>query len=140
MIKLVLEVLAHDFGEVIDSPLILKLLSVYSKLYLNGAQAKLCESCHRKYYNELQKTGIMKAQEFEAVKTRTCKPKWRGLKYINKLAKHFNNDLITDETAIKLLNEGHLNENDFVKLPDGYGAKPNPVAKTKTRKKVVKNK
>jgi len=117
--ELVEEILSYDVGEVIASPLSLKLISVYSQLYLNGRQPRWCGECQKKYYYQLKKDGMKKAEHAEKAKNRTCQPAWNGLKFIPQLAKHFNSALITDDEAIKLLNEGHLQESNFVKLPDG---------------------
>lgn len=48
---------------------------------------------------------------------RTCKPKWRGLRFID--GNHYSNESITDEQAIKLLKKGSLKESDFKVLPAG---------------------
>ena len=58
----------------------------------------------------------------EAVKSRTCKPAWNGLRYIN--GDHYDNKNITDTEATNLLNNGLLNKTDFIKLPDGYEMMP----------------
>ncbi len=120
MFVIVQEVLGSDVGEVLSSPLLLKLLSAYSALYLNGGNPSYCGDCHRKYYYQLKKDGLMKAQEYDAAQNRTCEPAWRGLMFIHKLARHYNSELLTDEQAIKLLQAGHLKESDFKKLPEGY--------------------
>jgi len=57
------------------------------------------------------------AENYDKAKTRTCKPAWDGLKYIPATARHWSSELITDEQAQKLLNEGHLREIDFQILP-----------------------
>ena len=141
------ELLNHDCGEIINSPLVMKLLTVYSQLYLNGRPPKLCGKCHEKYYNQLKINGMEKAELLEKAKNRTCEPFWNGNKYIPKMARHYSNLYITDKEAIRLLNEGHLKENDFTKLPDGYKkiedkikdreeneVKENPVKKTYPKK------
>ena len=153
LIDLVSKILAHDFGEVSTSPLIADMLSAYSKLYLNGTQPRLCGKCHKQYYEQLKLDGMKKAELYEKAKNRTCKPAWRGLKYINKLAKHFNNELLTDDQAVDMLNKGHLKEADFFVLPKGYNKpekkvqereeniiKNNPVKKTYPKKKTTKKK
>ena len=153
LIDIVSKILAHDFGEVSASPLIADMLSAYSKLYLNGTQPRLCGKCHRQYYEQLKLDGMKKAELYEKAKNRTCKPAWKGLKYINKLAKHFNNELLTDEQAVDLLNKGHLKESDFFVLPNGYKKveekinareeniiKNNPIKKTYPKKKTTKRK
>lgn len=117
MVDLVSRVLASGVEDILSSTLVMDLLSAYSTLYLNGSNPKLCGRCHKDYYYKLKKDGLMKAIEYDKAKNRTCKPKWNGLRFIPKLGKHFNSELITDEQAEKLLKEGHLAEKDFDILP-----------------------
>lgn len=114
------EILKYDIREIIASPLIVKLLSLYSKLYLNGGQPSSCEKCIKKYYQEIIQNGIKKAEIMEEIKKRTCVPNWNGLMYIQKAARHFNDKLITDEQAINFLERGILEEKNFKTLPAGY--------------------
>jgi len=58
-----------------------------------------------------------KATHADAVKTRVCRPKWKGLKFIPKLARHFNDEWITDAEATSLLDAGFLKPEDFTVLP-----------------------
>ena len=131
----VAEIIAHEIGEVLASPiLVLQLLSVYSILYLNGKAPGLCSKCHADYYYKLKQNGMKKAQDLDEAKSRTCQPRWKGLKFINKVARHFNNELLTDRQAISLLDSGLLKQDDFVKLPDGYGATEQVLAEPKPKK------
>ncbi len=114
------ELLKKDFGEIISSPDSLKLLKYYSILYLNGGQPKTCEASQREYYTQLQLTGIMKAEQYEEINKRTCKPKWVGLKFIPSQGRHFSNEFITDIQATQLLEKGVLKESDFEVLPNLY--------------------
>lgn len=130
------ELINSDVEEIIKSSASLDLLKIYSILYLNGAQPRTCASSIRNYYFELKKTGIMKAEKLEAIKNRTCKPKWNGLRLIN--GDHFSNEWITDEEAIKLLQRGYLNESDFDVLPDGFKKEAN-AQKTGTGNLITQN-
>lgn len=120
--ELVSELLKHEVGEVIASPvLIMQLLSVYSVLYLNGANPGTCGKCHKDYFYKLKSNGMERAKEYDEAKNRTCQPKWKGLKFINKpVCRHFNNELITDAQAISLLDAGFLKPEDFIKLPENW--------------------
>lgn len=68
-----------------------------------------------------------KAQLADEVKNRTCKPKWKGLKFIHRVARHYSDQLITDKQAVDLLKKGLLTEADFLTLPAGYVAGPAPT-------------
>jgi hypothetical protein len=114
------EVLSKTVEEVIASPLSLKLLNLYSKLYLNGEQLGWCESCQRDYYWTLKREGHLKIEVMEEIEKRTCEPAWTGLKYIHTEGRHYNNEIITDKQAIDLLEKGVLTEADFVKMPEGF--------------------
>ncbi len=114
------DILSKTVEEVINSSLSLKLLNLYSKLYLNGEQPRWCASCQRDYYSQLQREGHLKIKEMEEIEKRTCVPAWNGLKYIHKAGRHYNNEIITDTQAIDLLERGFLTEQDFTKLPEGY--------------------
>ena len=93
------------------------LMRVYSTLYLGGKSPNFCESCQRKYHEEIVKTGIMTNELYEAVKIRTCKPKRGGIVYHSLLNDHINFDLLTDIRAIELINKGILKESDFETMP-----------------------
>lgn len=121
MTEQVREVLDKSFEEVNASSLILSLLSIYSKLYLNGAQPGTCGACHRDYYNQLKNNGMELAKQYEEAKNRTCKPSWNGIKYINATARHWNSELLTDKEATNLLEKGFLKSSDFSILPAGFG-------------------
>jgi hypothetical protein len=120
LIKDLEEILSKTVEEVIASPLSLKLLNLYSKLYLNGEQPRWCESCQRDYYNQLKCEGYLKIKLMEEIEKRTCIPAWNGLKYIHKAGRHYNHELITDVEAIDLLERGFLSESDFIKMPEGF--------------------
>ncbi len=111
-------ILSKSVGEVIASPLSLKLLKCYSKLYLNGKAPRTCSNSQRKYYNRLKKDGLEMAKKIKKAVSRTCIPKWKGNKYIPKAGRHYNSSLITDEEATALLEKGYLKETDFEKLPE----------------------
>lgn len=131
-----------DVEAIISSPMSLDLMRCYSLLYLNGSQCRGCASSQRGYYRQLMHNGITKAMDYEKIKTRTCKPAWKGLMFIHKEGRHFNDEFITDEQAIALLNRGHLTEKDFTKLPDGYSTleveSPKPTEPKKEIKKQVR--
>jgi len=67
------------------------------------------------------------AQKFDEAKTRTCKPAWKGLKYIPPTARHWNSELVTDKEAEYLLEKGYVKPTDFEVLP----AKAEPVPEEK---------
>lgn len=57
----------------------------------------------------------------ENLKKRTCKPNWGdGLVWVNRCARHFLAEHITDEQATDLLIHGDLKEDMFDVLPDDY--------------------
>ena len=118
MVKDVELILSKDVGEVIASPLSLKLLRCYSTLYLGGKAPRTCSNSQRKYYQQLKKNGIEMAKKLTKAEARTCTPAWKGLKYIPKAARHYSSNTLTDEEARALLDKGFLKESDFNKLPD----------------------
>lgn len=122
MLERVNNILSKDIEKIISSELSLELLQVYSILFLSGGQPKTCSNSQRKYYQELSISGIKLAKKMD--KKRTCKPKWKGLRYISKEHSHFNSETIDDETAIKLLKRKSLSKDDFIKLPEDYEKKP----------------
>lgn len=128
MTEQVREVLDKSFEEVQASSLILGLLTVYSKLYLNGGYPGTCGACHRDYYNQLKNNGMELAKQYEEAKNRTCKPAWNGLIYIRDTARHWNSELLTDKEAMMLLEKGFLKSADFSILPAAFD-KPVPEEK-----------
>ena len=117
MVERVANILRHEWREIIGSPLIIELLDIYSKLYLNGGQPNACERCHREYFAKLIKNGKIMAEKYQEVLNRTCIPAWKGVKYIPKQARHFDSENMTDAEAIRFLKQGQLDEDDFIKLP-----------------------
>lgn len=101
----------------ISSPLSLKLLKLYSILYLGGKAPKTCAKAQRQYYQQLLINGEMKAKNY---KERTCVPNWKGLMYSPKMGGHLSPDYITDEQANRALAIGALTEKNFTKLPEDY--------------------
>lgn len=114
-------ILSKQIDEVLeDSITSLLVKSCYSILYANGMIVKGCQDSLRKYYRQFQIDGIMKAQQYEQVKNRICKPSWVGLKYVTKVHSHINPDLLSDESAATYLVSGILQESDFTILPPQY--------------------
>ena len=52
------ELLSKDRDEVINSALILDLLKIYSKIYLNSKPCAICTKLHIKYYDRLKREGL----------------------------------------------------------------------------------
>lgn len=118
-----------NIEEIIKTPQYsILLLKTYSILFLRGARPDFCARKMRMYFNKIKKLD-MKPELIEKIKTRTCKPNWKGNKYSPKIHSHINPGFIYDELAINYLKKGVLKESDFSKLPDGY--------KTKTKKAKV---
>lgn len=101
----------------ISSPLSLKLLKLYSILYLGGKAPKTCAKAQRQYYQQLITDGEMKAKNY---KERTCVPNWKGLMYSPKMGGHLSPEYITDEQANHALAIGALTEKNFTKLPEDH--------------------
>ena len=120
MVSDIEEILSKTVKEVIGSPLSLKLLKVYSTLYLGGGQPRWCERSQTSYYNQLAIDGIKKARQMEnsGVLERTCELKPDMLIYVASMAMHITKSNITDWIACEGLTKGFLKESQFVKLPD----------------------
>ncbi len=121
MVDKVKAILDRDISVVLKSgDLSLSLLKCYSILYLGGGQPRTCEKQQRKYYSQLQKDGIMKAELQKEIDNRTCKPIFKGLKYLPMpYCKHISAATLTDKDAVDLLKKKILKESDFAKLPTG---------------------
>jgi hypothetical protein len=50
--------ISKDEGDVLNTPLILVLLRIYSLLYLNGAQPRACGQCQKSYLAEIKANGL----------------------------------------------------------------------------------
>ncbi len=112
------------------------LLSLYSKLYLNGSAPRTCKAQMFKYYNELKKTGIMTAELHQEIKDRTLETSFVGHKHLRS-GLIVSSLTITDALAISYLEKGILKESDFKKLPKGYKQKAKDET-TKAEKKTKK--
>lgn len=108
-----------DVESIISSPASLELIRCYSKLYSNGNPCPSCAAAQRGYYEALKQDGIEKANLYNKVMTRTCKPKFKGIVQISKYGM-VNAETMTDEVALYLLNNKLLTESYFEKLPEGY--------------------
>ena len=138
------QLLSRDVEGLIASPDSLKLLKLASILLLNGGQPRTCANSIRNYYSQLKKMNMNAIERAEKVKNRTCKPNWKGLRFIK--GNHYNNENITDDEAITLLRAGLLQHSDFEVLPDGLVIKnyskqentevkrPRPTKRTTTKK------
>jgi len=128
MLEKINNILNHTVEEVLNGPLSVDLMEVYSKLFLYGGAPRFCAACQRDYYKEIAKSGLEKYYQMENVKKRTCVPSFTDLKFIchPKLG-HFHVSAlwITDEKAIFYLENKMLSESDFTVLPQGYKSKEN---------------
>lgn len=115
-----------------DGRLTLLLLKLFSTLYLHGGKPSGCGKCLEDYYNQLKRTGYKKIIEMKDTK-KTCvlKP---GVHYVRKMARHYMDNMVTDEVALKLLSLGFIDESFFTKLPEGWGEKKEK-AKVKSKQK-----
>lgn len=95
----------------------LLIIEVWSKLFNNGEQCRMCIASQKKYYSDILTKGIKMAEEFKEIEKRTCVPTFKGLKYVAGKG-HFLADTITDEDAIEMLEKGILKESDFKVLPE----------------------
>lgn len=120
IIKIVEQIKLQRFEDIISSDLSVNLLWAYSQLFLNGSEPSWCAKCMSRYYTEIQLKGTEMAINLVEAQNRTCIPKWKGLKYIQRAGRHYDNTYITDVQAIELLNAGLIGEDQFTKLPDGY--------------------
>ena len=120
MIDDINEILSKTAKEVIKSPLSLKLLKIYSTLYLGGGQPRWCEKSQTSYYNQIAIDGLKKAEQMEesGILTRTCELDKDLLIQVTALQMHITHFNITDWLACEGLTKGFLKESQFVKLPD----------------------
>ena len=132
MISEIQEILSKDVKEVISSPLSLKLLKIYSTLYLGGAQPRWCEKSQTSYYNQLAVNGLQKAKTMSEILERTCQIKEDSCVFITDLQQHITNGNITDWIACEGLTKGWFKESLFIKLPDCWLNKDEPKSKSKT--------
>lgn len=121
LVEKIQRLLEQDVEVIIASTASLDLIWCYSTLYQNGQAVRSCAESQRRYYAILSKEGLTKAKEMENLKKRTCKPNWGdGLVWVNRCARHFLAEHITDEQATDLLIHGDLPESMFDVLPDDY--------------------
>lgn len=102
-----------------DEKLLLVFLRLYSYIYLQGKRPEWCEKCQEKYYRQLrtdEKNGKINElmNEAEKIKNRKIKPNWHGLIYLPKTGQHWNNETMTDEKALYLIDNGFLSADYFV--------------------------
>jgi len=116
------DILSYSVDEILQSrQLTLSILSIYSKLYLNGAAPRGCSRSIVGYYVELQKSNI---KEKDIIMKKTNK--FKKLIYIALEGMHFSDANMTDEKAIQFLDANILKKEDFITLPEGYNDKRHP--------------
>ena len=115
-------ILSKTAKEVINTPLSLKLLKIYSILYLGGGQPRWCERSQTNYYNQLKINGLKKYKEMEntGALTKTCQLRGDIMIYVSAWAMHVTHTNITDQLACEGLTKGYLKETQFVKLPENW--------------------
>lgn len=118
MLNDIQEILSKDVKEVINSPLSIKLLKIYSTIYLGGAQPRWCAKSQTSYYNQIAIDGIKKLNAMKDILNRTCELKPDMMIFSSQLAIHITNANITDRIACEGLTKGFLKESQFIKLPD----------------------
>lgn len=129
------EIISKDFEDIYTSSLSLKLLNIYSKLYLNGKQPRYCKASQLKYWQILCHEGLKKIKEMENNKP-TFKINRIGLMYVGKpFCRHYNLQSMSDKDATDLLQKGFLQEKDFSKLPDLYKEEKKIEAEIKKEEK-----
>ena len=119
-------IISKDVEEVVNTPLILTLLRVYSLLYLNGQQPRACGQCQRGYYSEIKTNGLKKYETMESNINRTCELVTNDIIYVSAMHQHISNVNITDEMAGRCLDNGWLKAKDFKKMPENYKIKGHP--------------
>jgi len=122
--------LKMDIKDIIKSPEhSIKLLKIYSVLFLGGGQPRTCSKSQEKYFLELKKNGMQKVTKKHILS-------FEGRRYIPGLFEdgiliaghlHIDSKYTTDAKALELLNNGLLSVKDFQVLPDGYVKKVVPV-------------
>ena len=104
--------LKYSEDEVVNTHLIIELFRIYSIIYAREGQPSLCTKCARDYYRKLKKNGLEMA---EIEKKNVCKLK--GIRYVNKAARDFDLQNLTDADATFLIKNRILQESDFKVLP-----------------------
>jgi len=103
--------------EALGDPVALRsLLILASALLLGGGQPAMCNSCLRDYYYQIVNNFEKLNKNYQTMKSRTCKPKWVGIKYVKGAL--YDSATITDEQALSALANGYLTEDDFEVLPE----------------------
>lgn len=121
MLKAVSKIKSNSFETIkSNGELTMLLLKTYSKLYKEGKQVKTCVNSMLKYYNEILKSGKMKAELKKEIKNRKCIPSFEGRKEIYTKKNGIimiNAYHLTDQDAINLIKDGNLKKEDFKTQP-----------------------
>ena len=136
MVDNVLKIKSLGVDQILNDPVnIMLLLRTYSELFLNGKQPGNCNSCIRKYYNQI----ILKGEKMANIKKdQTFVMSFEGVKFVPAVKKngklimihkHINPKFVTDKEAIKMLELGALSGKDFKVLPKGYKGNQKPKGK-----------
>lgn len=113
-----------DFDTIKSTDLVLTLIRLYSKLFLNSNQIdSTCVLCLEKYHNEIKSNGYSRLEKMQTTELKTNKCKLSGLKYIAVLHVHYDLQLMNDREATNLLKIGYLKESDFEVLPENWAQK-----------------
>ncbi|MFA7362100.1 MAG: hypothetical protein WC139_13790 [Candidatus Kapaibacterium sp.] len=115
-----IEILRHESGEVLKTPrLLMLMLSVYSKLFLNDQPCSTCEKKHEAYFSRLKKEGIKQLEKINTMEKQKTKYKFKtengGLYH---QGEYFNTSNLTDEIVERLCQDSPRFRNQFINPPE----------------------
>lgn len=120
-----------------DGNLTILLIKTYSILYNGGNNVRICERSMLKYYHEILKSGIMRAELKKEIENRICVPAFSGRKeiYTKKGIITINAEHLTDVKALELLKSKILTKDDFKTMPKVKNETKKVIEKVTSTKK-----
>lgn len=101
--------------------------TIYQDLFLKNGRCSRCGSKDSQYFIKIAAEGKQRAKNHMSIAERTLKFRYNGNVYLPKAKVSYNLNLINDQKAVQMFNDGILPANLFVSFPSGYELQGNKL-------------
>lgn len=101
--------------------------TIYQDLFLKNGRCSRCGSKDSQYFIKIASEGKQRAKNHMSIAERTLKFRYNGNVYLPKAKVSYNLNMINDQKAVQMFNDGILPANLFVSFPSGYELQGNKL-------------